>query len=117
MGVFSKASSWIKSSLSDKKNQSSNRESPKTHQNKVTSLVCFWGFAFKGNKMARNHKKDYEELPCFAEGFKNKTTLECIEAYAQKRKVVSHRIGKVFWALVDEGKIEIYHANARFFIK
>ena len=57
--------------------------------------------------MARNYKRDYEELPGFASTFIGKTTLECIEAYATKRKIASHRAGKAFWDLVDDGEIAV----------
>lgn len=67
--------------------------------------------------MARDYKRDYEELPEYAKKFQNKPVSECIDAYAAKRKVVSHRIGKAFWDLVDRGEIELYHANGNFFIR
>jgi hypothetical protein len=57
--------------------------------------------------MTRNYKRDYEELPKFALKYIGRTTLECIEDYAAKRKVVSHRIGSAFWDLVDRKCIEI----------
>lgn len=57
--------------------------------------------------MSRNYQKDFDELPDFAKKYSGRTTLECIEAYAKRRKVVTHRIGIAFWALVDDGEIKI----------
>jgi len=57
--------------------------------------------------MARDYARDYRELPKFAEQFKGKTTMECIEAYARKRKIVEHRAGKAFWNLADDGIIRV----------
>lgn len=57
--------------------------------------------------MARDYARDYRELPKFAEQFKGKTTMECIEAYAHKRKIVEHRAGKAFWNLADDGIIRV----------
>ena len=58
--------------------------------------------------MARNYARDYAEIAAFARKFRGHPTLECIEAYAQKRKIVSHRAGKAFWAKVDDGEIEVH---------
>ena len=66
--------------------------------------------------MARNYKRDYEELPSFAVKFAGKTTLECIEAYAAKRKIVSHRAGKAFWNLVDDGEIAVKYKDGMAYI-
>lgn len=57
--------------------------------------------------MARDYKRDYRELPKYAKGFIGKHTVECIDSYAAKRQVVTHRIGKCFWGLVDDGIISI----------
>lgn len=64
----------------------------------------------------RDYDKDFRELPIFAKQYCNKPTLECIEAYAKKRKIVSHRAGKVFWELVDCGSIVVYAANGIFYV-
>ncbi len=57
--------------------------------------------------MSRNYQKDFDDLPDFAKKYSGRTTLECIEAYANRRKVVTHRIGNAFYALVDDGEIKI----------
>lgn len=56
--------------------------------------------------MARNYKRDWEELPKFAQSFKGEKAIDCIEAYAEKRRIVLHRAAKAFWDLVDCGEIE-----------
>lgn len=61
--------------------------------------------------MARNYPRDYQELPEFAKKYAGKTALECIEAYAKNRKVVSHRISAAFWDLVDSKEITIIMRN------
>ncbi len=61
--------------------------------------------------MARNYKRDYEEITNYAKKYAGKTTLECIESYAAKRKMVSHRAGKAFWANVDDGEIKVNYIN------
>lgn len=55
--------------------------------------------------MARNIKKDYEELPAFSKFYSGEKAVECIEAYAKKRRVVEHRICTAFWDCVEEGLI------------
>ena len=57
--------------------------------------------------MPRNYERDYREIAEHAKGFAGKTTYECIEAYAAKRKIVFHRAGRAFWAQVDDGNIEV----------
>lgn len=57
--------------------------------------------------MARDYARDYKELPVFAEQFKGKSTMDCIEAYAKKRKIVEHRAGEAFWNLADDGVIKV----------
>ncbi len=57
--------------------------------------------------MARNYKRDYEELPKFAEDFIGETAVACIEAYAAKRRIVEHRAATAFWNLVDDGQISV----------
>lgn len=66
--------------------------------------------------MARNYKRDYEELPQFAKNYIDKTALECIEEYAKKRKMVSHRAGSAFWDLVDDGVIKVRKEGILFYI-
>ncbi len=61
--------------------------------------------------MARNYARDYKELPLFADKRKGATVIEVIEEYAQKRKVVSHRIGATFWDLANEGIIKTIKGN------
>ena len=67
--------------------------------------------------MARNYKRDYEELPGFAKKYVGKAAIECIEAYAAKRKMVSHRAGSAFWELVDDGAISVTQINGLYFIQ
>ncbi len=57
--------------------------------------------------MARNYKRDYEELPKFAQKYIGEPSANCIEAYAKKRGIVLHRAGKAFWNLVDDGIIKV----------
>lgn len=67
--------------------------------------------------MARDTARDYRELPKFAQGYIGKPTLQCIEDYAAKRKIVSNRAGKAFWSLVDDGEISVCKAtNGLFYI-
>ena len=65
----------------------------------------------EGNKMARNYQRDYAEIVDHAKKFKDKTTYECIEAYAAKRKIVFHRAGHAFWGNVDDGNIAVVEKN------
>ena len=67
--------------------------------------------------MSRNYKRDYKELPVFAKNYIGKSTLDCIEAYAAKRKIVSHRAGSAFWCLVDDGVINVVNNNGLYFIQ
>jgi hypothetical protein len=66
--------------------------------------------------MARNYQRDYEEIAKFAAGFIGRPTLECIEAYAAKRKMVSHRVGSAFWGQVDEGVIKVIERSGIYYI-
>ena len=67
--------------------------------------------------MARNYQRDYNEMTNHASGFKGKTTWECIEAYATKRKIVFHRAGGAFWANVDDGNIAITEKDGLLYIE
>jgi hypothetical protein len=42
----------------------------------------------------------------FAQKYVGRRAVECIEAYARKRKIVDHRAAKAFWAKNDEGNIK-----------
>jgi hypothetical protein len=55
--------------------------------------------------MKRRYDLDKPGMLRFAAGFIGMRTLDCIEAYAHKRKIVLHRAGQAFWDLVDEGLI------------
>jgi len=57
-------------------------------------------------RMTRNYARDYREMPEFAKNYIGRFAIVCIDDYAEKRKVVRHRIGKVFWGLVDDGAIK-----------
>lgn len=59
--------------------------------------------------MARNTARDYKELPKFAQGYIGKPTLQCIEDYAAKRKIVS-------WGTEDSSKLPALRAKAQFLI-
>ena len=39
--------------------------------------------------MARDYSRDYKELPVFAEKYIGKRAVDCIDAYAKKRRVVT----------------------------
>ena len=67
--------------------------------------------------MARDYERDYREIATFAGDYIGKPAIECIDAYAEKRKIVSHRAGKVFWDKVDKGEIQIYTVDGRIYIK
>lgn len=55
----------------------------------------------------RDIARDYAEIVGFAAGFVGKTALECIEAYAAKRRIAVGRAGRAFWDKVDEGEITL----------
>jgi hypothetical protein len=65
----------------------------------------------------RNIKRDYDEIVKFSTNYIDKTTLECIEAYATKRKIISHRAGKAFWNNVDDGNIKVELINGLYYIR
>jgi hypothetical protein len=50
-------------------------------------------------------RTDYEQMLKLAKSNIGKKAIEVIEMFAAKRKIVSHRAGKVFWSLVDDGEI------------
>lgn len=52
-------------------------------------------------------KRDYAEIVAFAEAYIGRPTIDCIEAYSQKRRIVSHRAGRAFWDKVDDGEIKL----------
>jgi hypothetical protein len=57
--------------------------------------------------MAKQDKaRDYREIVSFSQKFIGRKAVECIEAYAAKRKMAEHRAGKAFWDKVDEGLIK-----------
>jgi hypothetical protein len=56
--------------------------------------------------MARNIARDYAEIVAFAQQFVGKRAIDCIQAYARKRKIVDRRAGKAFWAKNDGGYIQ-----------
>ncbi len=66
--------------------------------------------------MAMNYRRDWEEMAEFAKGYAGKTTRECIEAYAAKRGIVTHRAGNAFWGHVDEGNIRITEKDCLLYI-
>lgn len=68
-------------------------------------------------KMARDYQRDYTELVGFSKAYQGKTTLQCIEDYSRKRKIVCHRTGKAFWSLVDQGKINVEEIDGICFIR
>lgn len=67
--------------------------------------------------MKQNTARDYNEIVQFAAGYLNKTTLECIEAYAAKRRIAAYRAGKAFWAQADAGAIQIHENGGLFYIE
>lgn len=54
----------------------------------------------------QNVARDYKEIPEFAKGYIGQTSREFIDAYAAKRKIATHRVGRAFWDLVDDGEIK-----------
>ena len=66
--------------------------------------------------MARDYKRDYNELPDFSKKYIGYRTLTCIEEYAKLRKIVEHRVGSAFWSLVDEGKIKVTQVGQYYYI-
>ena len=60
-------------------------------------------------------KRDYAEIVEFAEGYIGKRAIECIEAYARKRRIVEHRAGKAFWGKADDGEIIVSREGTVFF--
>lgn len=52
-------------------------------------------------------KRDYAEIVAFAQAYIGCPAIDCIEAYAKKRRIVSHRIGRAFWNKVYEGEIKV----------
>lgn len=56
--------------------------------------------------MARNYKRDYEEIPKFSKKFAGEKAIDCIVAYAKKRGIVEYRAAKAFWYCVDSGEIK-----------
>jgi len=67
--------------------------------------------------MARNYARDYKEIVPFAKNYVGKLAVECIDDYADKRKIASHRAGKAFWDKVDEGEIQTFSINGYAYIK
>ena len=57
--------------------------------------------------MARDFARDWRELPDFAARYIGRYAVQCIDDYAAKRRVATHRIGATFWSLVDEGAIVV----------
>ena len=56
----------------------------------------------------RNYERDYAEIVAFSAGFIGRKAVECIEAYARKRKIVEHRASRAFWDKVEDGEIKTY---------
>lgn len=52
-------------------------------------------------------KRDYAEIVAFAQAYIGCPAIDCIEAYAQKRRIVWHRAGRAFWDKVDDGEIKV----------
>ena len=67
--------------------------------------------------MKRDYERDRAEIVSVASKYQNMRAIDCIEDYAKKRKVVTHRIGKAFWSAVDNGEIGIYYADGAAYIK
>ena len=65
----------------------------------------------------RNKKRDYDEITAFTGNYIGRTALDCIEAYAKKRKIVEHRAGSVFWDKVDQGIISTESVDGVEYIK
>lgn len=61
--------------------------------------------------MSRDYARDYKEIPKYAKDFVGHTTMDFIHFYAQKRKIVEHRVGKDFWCLVDDGQIIVKYVD------
>jgi len=63
--------------------------------------------------MRTTHTKqtDYPSMLRLAKSNIGSRAIDVIDAFAKKKGVVSHRAGKVFWALVDEGQIVCTYVN------
>jgi len=63
--------------------------------------------------MRTTHTKpaDYSDMLNLAERSVGSRAVDIIDAFANKKRVVSHRAGKVFWALVEDGKIVCTYAD------
>lgn len=55
--------------------------------------------------MARDIARDYREITGFAAGYIGRRAVDCIDAYAAKRRMASYRAGRAFWDKVDDGEI------------
>jgi len=55
----------------------------------------------------RNVARDYAEIVGFAAQYIGKPAIECIDAYAAKRRIAVSRAGRAFWDKVDEGEITL----------
>jgi hypothetical protein len=49
--------------------------------------------------------KDYEQMLKLAKSNIGKRAVDVMDEFTSKRKVVFHRAAKVFWTLVEEGKV------------
>lgn len=63
--------------------------------------------------MRSTHTKstDYDKMLVFASSYVGRPAICAIDDFAAKRRIVSHRAGKVFWNLVDDGKITCERRN------
>jgi hypothetical protein len=65
----------------------------------------------------QNIARDYAEIVSWAERYKGRPTLECIQDYAKHRRMGTHRAGKAFWDKADAGEISIVLVSGIAFIK
>jgi len=63
-------------------------------------------------RTTRTAPTDYEQMTRFARAYIGQQTRDIIDAFAAKRRIGSHRAGKVFWALVDDGAIHVRYDNS-----
>jgi hypothetical protein len=56
-------------------------------------------------RTTRTRTTDYTKMLMFVKSYIGKPAISAIDAFAENRRIVHHRAGKVFWSLVDEGLI------------
>lgn len=56
-------------------------------------------------RTTRTKLTDYTKMLALVKSYIGKPAISAIDAFAENRRIVHHRAGKVFWSLVDDGQI------------